>query len=361
MPLILEEEHDSAWKARMRDDIMRNLEVMLQGAYIAYQHKLDQTPPAAHSDRYQLQIEYTQDVKNLRQFAEEELKAEIAREEQQRKWSARLHVAEDSEWSRTLVHEQVAILNTIRKQAHSPEEYHGDSFHQGTSTKPLQSPVRDRPTSNAMNSWDSRPIQTVAIETTADREARLQLEQREKQQEEFRRRAEAIQQRKKLEKGWNNWAETMSSSSSTTSSSDQESVVGGDGNSRSDRVSPMNEEDVVNLVIFHDSQWTWISTLPHIQWSDFPWPVLSFAGPKHKEELTLEAVAEYIFAPLSVHQDPAMSKDRLMEHIRKWHPDRFEVKYLARVADLHEREMVREGAGMVARILNDLLGRWNDF
>ncbi|KAF8965777.1 hypothetical protein BDZ97DRAFT_1658520 [Flammula alnicola] len=122
----------------------------------------------------------------------------------------------------------------------------------------------------------------------------------------------------------------------------------------------MSEEDVENLVIFHHQQWTWILTLPHIQWADFPWPLLSFSSPRRVEDLTLEAVAEYVFAPLTIHQDRALVKDRLKDLIRRWHPDRFEIKYLARVADLHEREMVREGAGIVARILNDLLGKWND-
>ena len=78
------------------------------------------------------------------------------------------------------------------------------------------------------------------------------------------------------------------------------------------------------------------------------------------EDLTLETVADYVFAPLRLHHDRGMSKERLKEIIRRWHPDRFEVKYLALVTDLREREMVREGAGMVVRFLNDLLGKWND-
>jgi len=122
----------------------------------------------------------------------------------------------------------------------------------------------------------------------------------------------------------------------------------------------LSEEEYVNLVIFHDQQWDWITTLPHLQWTDFPWPVLSFSNGTKKEDLTLEGVADYVFAPLRLHHDRAMSKERLKEIIRRWHPDRFEVKYLARVADLHEKESVREGAGMVVRFLNDLLGKWND-
>ena len=61
--------------------------------------------------------------------------------------------------------------------------------------------------------------------------------------------------------------------------------------------------------------------------------VLSFSNGTKKEDLTLEGVADYVFAPLRLHHDRAMSKERLKEIIRRWHRrDRFEVKYLPRHA-----------------------------
>ena len=48
---------------------------------------------------------------------------------------------------------------------------------------------------------------------------------------------------------------------------------------------------------------------------------------------------------------------KILKQIRQWHPDRFEVKYLRRMEDEREREMVKEGAGMVVRWLNEMLGR----
>ncbi|KAF8816050.1 hypothetical protein BYT27DRAFT_7155016 [Phlegmacium glaucopus] len=382
MPLHIEES-DSSWKTQLRERIMKSLEVMLQGAHIAYQNKLAEVPPTAHEARYRLQIEYTQDQKNLRRYADEELRFEIQREEQERLWCLQSvqhqqpEVDEGNddavaEWKKNVLHDQVMILNAIKNQTGHMDEQPGGLFQQGSSTKPFPSysssssklPYHhssfDRPSERHIPHIPTNQTELVA----ADLEARLHIERQAKQQEEFRKRAEAIQLRKRRERGWDSYPESLSSSSST-SSSDQESSTTTDNTSAysspsSDPVSRLSEEEFVNLVIFHDQQWDWITTLPHLQWTDFPWPVLSFSGPTRKEDLTLEAVADYVFAPLRLHHDRTMSKERLKEIIRRWHPDRFEVKYLARVGDLHEREMVREGAGMVARFLNDLLGKWND-
>ena len=51
-------------------------------------------------------------------------------------------------------------------------------------------------------------------------------------------------------------------------------------------------------------------------------------------------------------------RDRIKEHIRRWHPDRFDTKLLPRVVE-GDRENVKEGAGAVVRGLNDLLRRAN--
>lgn len=381
MPRFIEET-ESSWKAQLRERSMKSLEIMLQGASIAYQNKLAQLPSTAHEARHQLQLEYTQDQKNLRLYADEELRFEIEREEQERRWclqSVQLQQPEVKEkdqggnhaiaqWKQNLVQDQAMILNTIKNQTRHMDDPKGGLFQQGSSSQPLSSPSSNLLFFNLPSDQHVPPIQTGLTQlVTADLEMRLRMERQAKQQEEFRKRAEAIQLRKRRERGWDSYPESLSPSSSA-SSSDQESSTTTDNTSTysastpptPDLVSRLNEEEFVNLVIFHDQQWDRIATLAHLQWSDFPWPVLSFSGPTRMEDLTLEAVGDYVFAPLRLHHDRAMCKDRLKEIIRKWHPDRFEVKYLARVADLDEKEMVREGAGMVVRFLNDLLGKWND-
>jgi hypothetical protein len=343
---------------------MNKLEVTLEDTHAAFQRKISEQPPVSADTRRRQKVEYHRDIQRLQNAAEAQIKAEIEREERERKRNA----VEQNAWvldgqiPQAVVDEQRAILKEIQNSSRVvEEEYNGSVFEQGSSMRPIDSPRPDSPTSSSSGSTTSfyapRPIQPIKVPSPADLEARARAEKHERQQEEFRKRAEAILERKRLERRWNNQldsAETMSSSSSTTSASDQETA------SKAESNLPMSEEDVVNLVIFHDQQWEWISSLPHLQWTDFPWPVLSFESPGRNDDLTPEAVKEYIFAPLTIHRDRAIVKDRLKDLIRRWHPDRFEVKYLARIADLHERETIREGAGVVARILNDLLGKWND-
>ena len=387
MPHVVEQDIDTSWKIQLQERLTKSLEVMLQGAYIAYQNKLAELPSTAHEARYKLQLEYTQDQKNLKSYADEELRFAIAKEERERRWclqsvqQQQLQLTEDDQgadddavalWKQNVVHDQVMILNAIKNKTH-----HTDGlFQQGSSSRPLSSSYGASSSSKLLyhhssdvsterNISDIQKSQTQLV--AADLESRLRIEERQaKQQEEFRKRAEEIQLRKRRERGWDNYPESLSSSSST-SSSDQESSTTTDNTSiyspsppTPDVVSRLSEEEYESLVIFHDQQWDWIATLPHLQWTDFPWPVLSFSSPTKKEDITLEAVADYVFAPLRLHHDRAMSKERLKEIIRRWHPDRFEVKYLSRVINLHDREMVREGAGMVVRFLNDLLGKWND-
>ena len=409
MPHIVEQDNDSSsWKSQLQERFTKSLEVMLQGAHIAYENKLAELPSSAHEARYKLQLEYAQDQKNLKSFADEELKFEIAKEERERQWclqsvqqqqqQQQLRLTQDDQggddvvdddddgdgdddavalWKQKVVHEQVMILNAIKNQTRQT----GGLFQQGSSSRPLSSSygassssrlayhhsssdVANNNNNNERNISDIHHQKGQTQLVAADLESRLRIERHEKQQEEFKKRAEEIQLRKRRERGWDNnsYPESLSSSSST--SSDQESSTTDNTSIYSpsppspDVDPPLSEQEYESLVIFHDQRWDWINTLPHLQWTDFPWPV--FSNATKKEDITLEAVADYVFAPLRLHHDRAMSKERLKEIIRRWHPDRFEVKYLTRVVNLRERERVREGAGMVVRFLNDLLGKWND-
>ena len=63
MTHIIKEEEvvvESSWKTQLQERFMKSLDVMLQGAHIAYENKLATLPSTAHAARYQLQIEYNQ-------------------------------------------------------------------------------------------------------------------------------------------------------------------------------------------------------------------------------------------------------------------------------------------------------------
>lgn len=53
-------------------------------------------------------------------------------------------------------------------------------------------------------------------------------------------------------------------------------------------------------------------------------------------------------------------KEVVTEQIRKWHPDRFEARFLGKVPDARgEGQRVRRGAGLAVRPLTELLGKTN--
>lgn len=116
----------------------------------------------------------------------------------------------------------------------------------------------------------------------------------------------------------------------------------------------MTKDDVIQLFATHERQWNLITTAEELGWYSFPWPV--FKKPSEPEDITTVAISAYVLSPH--HQSDKSTKDRIKEHIRRWHPDRFETKYLPKVrAD--EQDKVKEGAGVVVRGLNELLTRSN--
>ncbi|KAG6812269.1 hypothetical protein H0H92_003658 [Tricholoma furcatifolium] len=127
---------------------------------------------------------------------------------------------------------------------------------------------------------------------------------------------------------------------------------------RSESNTRLNKEQVAALLERHDRQWSiLLTTTASIHWESIPWPMLS--SPRTPDDITLPAITAYMQSPLLPDKEKAKSqKDRLKEHIRKWHPDRFETKCLPRVVE-DEREKVKEGTGTVIRSLNELLQRAN--
>lgn len=112
----------------------------------------------------------------------------------------------------------------------------------------------------------------------------------------------------------------------------------------------MSKEDVMKLFEAHRNQWDKIQTLGSLIWEDFPWPM--FKRPKAPDDLTSPAITAYMLS--SIHPQDRATKERIKDNIRRWHPDRFNSQLLPKVKE-SERERVSDGAGSVARILNDLL------
>ncbi|KAH8083314.1 hypothetical protein BXZ70DRAFT_864847, partial [Cristinia sonorae] len=90
-----------------------------------------------------------------------------------------------------------------------------------------------------------------------------------------------------------------------------------------------------------------------IWWTSLPWPMLR--KPAKPEDITSSAIEAYVFHDHAPTTDRTTTrKDRLKDHIKRWHPDRFNSRYLGRVPE-SEKEKVRTGAAAVIQTLNELL------
>ncbi|KAF8999177.1 hypothetical protein BDQ17DRAFT_1171870, partial [Cyathus striatus] len=120
-------------------------------------------------------------------------------------------------------------------------------------------------------------------------------------------------------------------------------------------MSQHSADDVVQLIEYHERVWARLPTLEELHWHDFPWPMLK--KPSSAEDITYTSINVYINSKYQPDEDKPL-KDRIKDHIRRWHADRFETKLLPKVVE-EDREKVKEGAGAVVRNLNELLTRIN--
>ena len=125
---------------------------------------------------------------------------------------------------------------------------------------------------------------------------------------------------------------------------------------------PLSREDSELQRVFelHEGLWTRLrlNTLYELSWNDFPWPMAR--QPSNPDDMSMSQIDAYIQSPLFPDMDKSRTpKDRIKEHIKRWHPDRFETKLLPKVVE-DEREKVKLGAGKVARYLGDLLRKENE-
>lgn len=102
----------------------------------------------------------------------------------------------------------------------------------------------------------------------------------------------------------------------------------------------------------YEAEWAKIaSSSEPLTFKNLPWPTIN--APGNIEELTLPAIGNFLFS--SHHSQEASRKDRLRNAQLRWHPDRFR-RLMSRVSE-EEKSKVEEGAGVVARVLNDLMER----
>jgi hypothetical protein len=71
-------------------------------------------------------------------------------------------------------------------------------------------------------------------------------------------------------------------------------------------------------------------------------------------DITRQRVQAFVFHPLRADADIKSRRDRVRAEILKWHPDKFDAKVVGAVIDT-EKDQVKEGAGVVARILTQIL------
>jgi hypothetical protein len=87
----------------------------------------------------------------------------------------------------------------------------------------------------------------------------------------------------------------------------------------------LSQEEVIQLFETHERQWSKLATHDELRWHTFPWPMLN--EPFIPDDITSGAINSYILSPYYPEKGKSKStKDRIKEHMRRWHPDRFETK-----------------------------------
>ena len=92
-----------------------------------------------------------------------------------------------------------------------------------------------------------------------------------------------------------------------------------------------------------------------LTWRSFPWPMMK--KPSEPEDITANGIGALVLS--THHSNDKSNRDRLKEQLLRWHPDRFENRWLKKVSE-KEQEKVRNGAGQVVRALNELMTRENN-
>jgi hypothetical protein len=116
----------------------------------------------------------------------------------------------------------------------------------------------------------------------------------------------------------------------------------------------LSREELIRLYESHENKWRQLKDSDNLGWNSFAWPV--FRRPSEPEDMTTSAIGAYVLSKYAPDANTKSSKDRVKDHIKRWHPDKFETRILPRVVE-DEWDKVKAGAGVVVRGLNELLNR----
>ncbi|KAJ7593712.1 hypothetical protein C8J56DRAFT_776364 [Mycena floridula] len=89
-----------------------------------------------------------------------------------------------------------------------------------------------------------------------------------------------------------------------------------------------------------------------LSFSDIPWPMVT--SPVCVEQISPAEIRAFLYS--TVHSPGLSREQRIKAAQLRWHPDRFS-RILKRVSEANGKAAVEEGAGVVARCLNDLRSR----
>lgn len=114
-------------------------------------------------------------------------------------------------------------------------------------------------------------------------------------------------------------------------------------------------------------------SVKQITFNDVPWPVLAAHRQRpdkcdststtpviSPDDLTAEAIASFLLSPgtgakADGEKGQKERKEKLRETFLRFHPDKFEGRFMERVRQ-SEKEKIREAIGQVVRVLNNLMG-----
>ncbi|KAG8762757.1 hypothetical protein FRC11_007820, partial [Ceratobasidium sp. 423] len=116
---------------------------------------------------------------------------------------------------------------------------------------------------------------------------------------------------------------------------------------------PAREQSALDAWNAYELRWSALSVASPNQpigFRDIPWPLLRV--PSGPESITPQAVGAFILSPL--HSQDKPRKERLRNAMLRWHSDKFEGRWMARIEE-DERPKVKEAVGAVARSLTELM------
>ena len=194
---------------------------------------------------------------------------------------------------------------------------HRSQHSEPTAPSPFTTSTKPRPSSNPPSSSTSRLLHSLQQQWWKTEEKRRRVE---KEKERLRQQEELARDIRALEDAWTIYESRWSLLNMTARSP-----------------TPMG----------HRMEKT---SRVQLAFSDIPWPTVQ--PPRSKYDLTSVTLSDFF---LSRHLPAGRAtKERLRDALLRWHPDRFEGRYLDKIRR-QDREDVLDGVGIVVRYLNSIL------